>query len=686
MQNVRFVASFTVAMLFSCSGLVASTPDAGGGTESTGGGGGAAIHPNPAAATGAPSATLFNGLRTVLDPDFVHPEGAVAASAATMPPALNSTLPSMPDVRATILRDGVLLSFANVAQAADYRAYLVRPGVTFTGAQPRGAVVACAGFRQHTYPSPLVEAHHTRELLQVVELPGLQSAGAVTVVIEALTSPCPYVGLPAHTDAQVTMGSTNGVNNPHLADPLTYAYVGVPRTVFRSFETQTAQYGNVLLNGQGATIDFDARQTVATLGATVPPNDPTFPSDPTVLARSAVSVVMPDLTTLAASDVGPHALVEDFTDDHVVAASAIGQNPDYATYNGFALDPLFQLGNWQFWGRFMEGADLPGVAIPTLAQRYGALQVFTKLGRLFTGFGDSGQDVGGTLAFASQVAPVVQLDQETYVHSTFRVNTTATHRRYWWWALCGGATATELYDSTTKTYKLRPLVFETTFEPGGNNPSVPEGHTLLSSNLSDDAVGLAKECLSFTEEGRPEDGFATDGHAQTSESLRAQLHPANKSHGMIALGNARSEKSVLNGIGADGFRYRVDAAGNRVAAALAPHDQIAPLTRFDLYVRKDRLVVFVDQVQTFCVDLHARPLTMDYAMIVYGDLVYHSSVEWQELSNSADSRAPQMYQQLLNQPIATSRAWDFIGHSDGAALPATFDATLCRPPETTMVQ
>jgi hypothetical protein len=648
------------------------------------------VDTNPPVGTGGASSKLFNGLRIVQDRYFAHPKGAQAATAATMPAELASNLPSVPDVHVKRIRDSIIVSVANVAGAADYRAYIVDAGVSFAAAngatQPRGATIACAGYRQLTYQSEVVNGTHSRQLMQVIELPGFMKEGDYTVVVEAIASPCPFVGLPSQRDAQITIENDGSTTVYHRADANAYGYTGIPLTQFRSFETVKREYGNVILNGQGASIDFRQRARAPFIGRVVPPNDPQIPADPVVIARSAVRVDMPALTSLPVVDVGPRSLVDDFTREEGAVQSAMKPSPDYGMYNSFTLNPTFQLNTWVFWSRYMQGADrTAGVANndPWSEQALSAVQAFTKAGRLYTTFGDSAQDVGGSLGFASQVAPVVEVGGEGYVHSVFRVNVEATHRRYWWWVICGGQTSAEVYDSTRKQYNIRPLVFETTFSPGGNNPSVPDGRTLESATVADNAVGVAKECLSITEEARPVDPTRADGGEQSGATLRAQIHPANKTHGIIGLGNNLSDPEP-NSVTGLGFRYRIGPKGERQGLSLAPFDQLTPAT-FDVYVRPDRVVLYVNDRLEFCVDLTPRPLTMRYAMITYGDLLYHSSIEWQEVSDSSAYKNPQMYQMLLNSPVATSRVWDFIGHSDHVGLPADFDPAVCRPPSRTQV-
>src|SRR5262249_13433928 len=99
-------------------------------------------------------------------------------------------------------------------------------------------------------------------------------------------------------------------------------------------------------------------------------------------------------------------------------------------------------------------------------------------------------------------------------------------------------------------------------------------------------------------------------------------------------------------------------------------------------------VVFINGREGFCVDLSGHPLTMKYGIITYGDLIYHSSLEWQGISAPADGTgnpifASQLYQTTLNEPIAESRAWDIVGQTEGIDIPtqfATFDPATCFKP------
>jgi len=121
-----------------------------------------------------------------------------------------------------------------------------------------------------------------------------------------------------------------------------------------------------------------------------------------------------------------------------------------------------------------------------------------------------------------------------------------------------------------------------------------------------------------------------------------------------------------------------------------PFDQTAPLTHYDVFLRSDRLVVFVNGRQAMCVDMSGMPLTMNYGLVAYGSLIYHSALEWQENERSVLDGAMKnntaLYQYQLNAPIVDSRVWDAIGESDMIDIPSqfsTFNPAYCLKPKDT---
>ena len=550
--------------------------------------------------------------------------------------------------------------------------------VTFTdtvnGKQPRGAVIACAGFRQHTYAQTNGSGQNARELQQAIELPGFVTNGTYTIVVEATNTACPFTGLPANTDAVITS-----------TFPEDAIYINTDfHAIFKSFATMKSQYGNEIINGMEPLSSWANRAT-ASLGNVVPANNAASPpGDPVVLARSAISVQTPasdEATNAPIIDVS-NAVTEDFSNDLVVDPANVTTNPDYGP--GAALAPYAQIpGAWTFWGRYMQNADGEEVVTDSnnvqhyRSSGFHGFQVFQRHGRLYTTFGDGGQDIGGTMSFASQRNLPLQLDSTKYVHSMWRVNSDASHRRYWTWAICGAATRDALVNTSTHIPVIRPIITENAFTPGGDNPTAQLGPL--------QAAGTPKECLTILQEGRPESP-RSDGGIRASGRLTAQIHPAGVSKGIIALGNRHTDSPAPSGVPSLGFRYKTDAAGNYKGPLIEPFDQSAPLTHYDVFLRPDRLVVFINGRQGFCVDLSSHPLTMKYGMVTYGDLIYHSALEWQEVSNVSGA----LYQQQMNAPIASSRVWDAIYESDQLDIPtqqlATFDPTACFKPDNLSVQ
>ena len=640
-----------------------------------------------AAVSGAPSTVVFDGLAARVDASAHFPAHGAWGSAGSMPNALASeSFPYVTGVKVLVRRGTAIFYFNSVAGAADYRAYAVPTsgftggsGVSFistpNGMQPRGALISCAGYRMHSYESPVIGGQHTRELMQAVELPGLSVNGNYTIVLEALKTPCPFTGMPADTDATIT--------SHFPSDPGTYKNTNF-HVAMTSFATMTKTYGNEIIGGMGSYSNWVQRLSEP-MGFVVPTvlSAIAMPGDIPVIARSSIAVQVPGVDEVEKAptiDVS-NAVTDDFLTDLVVAPSSMSTNPDYGASPNLA--PLATIpGAWQFWGRYMQYADGEGTVLQNGATVYQpsgfhGFQVFQKHGRLYTLFGDAGQDIGGTMSFASLKNLPLQLDSTKYVHSMWRVNSDASHRRYWTWAICGAATQGELVNTTTHVPLIRPIITESTFGGGGDNPTAQLG--------PQQPAAAPKECLSIIQEGRPE-APRSDGHERSSGRITAQIHPAGASKGIIALGNSFTDSPAPNGSNSLGFRYKTDASGNYLGPLIEPFDQAQPLTHYDVFLRRDRMVVFINGRQGFCVDLSGHPLTMNYGLVTYGDLIYHSALEWQEVSNVNAA----LYHHQLNAPSASSRVWDAIYESDGFTdIPpefATFNPAACFKPKTTAVQ
>lgn len=626
------------------------------------------------AALGDPSATPFNGLRTVSDAMHRVASHAVDAQAMGLPAALAAeSLPGLPGIKVLSRRDSLILYLPNVAGAADFRAYVHEPSkVSYTGTQPRGAVIACAGYRRRGNNETAIAPAGTlpqRELMRALELPGLVARGDYTVVVEAIATPCPFTGIPAHTDAMVT----NPQSPQESPNDNTHAS-------YRSFATVKSLYGNEILNGQGSRTSWTDRLDKAhPLGLPVPPDSTTVPKDPKVIARSAIRVTLPAADEAANApiiDTGPNAVFDDFGTDLIVDPATTTHNSEFS--DPFTINPIAKIpGKWFFWGNSMQPAD--GQAGRTSNQH--GFQALQRHGRLYTSFGDQWAGVMASLSFSSLQTLPQQLDTTKYVHSFFRVNSDATPRRYWHWMICGDDTREKLVDTTTREPRFRPMMDPGFFHGRGGdpnstaakNPSSRHGREPESAQNRYD-----KECLQIIQHGQGELRPPADGRVASASRLMIGLHPAGVAQGLVVLDAPGSD--WLDG----GYAWRLDAQGRYAGPMLEPFDQFSPLTHFDVFLRPDRLVFYVNGRQAACVDMSGRPLTMKYGLIMYGQILYHSSAEQIE----GEWSGIQDYHYRLNTPVADTRVWDAIGHGELVEIPPLmrFDASLCHKPRSIATQ
>jgi hypothetical protein len=123
------------------------------------------------------------------------------------------------------------------------------------------------------------------------------------------------------------------------------------------------------------------------------------------------------------------------------------------------------------------------------------------------------------------------------------------------------------------------------------------------------------------------------------------------------------------------YRQR-DGAGNLVAPILDDQQLIAPATHFDLYIRRDRVVMYVNGEQRLCNDFPTVALTMAEGALGFGQVLYHSAAEREEFRAPYWDRTGQRYY-LENTPFIDARAWDNVGYGEHVAAPPDFSAASC---------
>lgn len=634
-----------------------------------------------AAALGAPSTTKFNALGLINDTLHHMPKHAVPATWATLPDALvDASMPSISDIAVLNRRDSSIVYVPAVKGAADYRAYIYDASkVSFAGSQPRGAVIACAGSRQRFERNIDALLSKTanflpvknRELLQAIEVPGLVANGSYRIVVEALASPCPFPGVMGHTNADIPLASGGKFS-------------------IRSFSDVRTLYGNEILNGQGSTpndytVVNDAHTMPAeVVGLPVPPSDPKTPSDPVVVARSAITVTRPaadESVNAPIFDVGNNAVFDDFGTDGIMTSFAKETRNE-----GGGLVSGGQFGDWFFWTIGIQPA-LTASGTAENGNNPKGVQVWRRHGRLYTSFGDNGQGVLGAVYFASTKTMPQQLDAAKYVHSFFRVDSGATQRRYWHWFMCGGGTPGELADPLTHIPLGRPVAQPHFYNDQGINPSAPMlGEPKMPYH--------DKECLNLIQLASawnwgPPANAAKSWFDEPHSELHAFINPAGVEQGII---NLKPDNMGDFDTNADsGMLWRLNASKQATQPMFEPFDQQAPLTHYDVFVRPDRVILYINGRQAWCGDLSDRPLTMKYGMVVYGSVLYHTTAEietdyiGQTQFNGAVGGS---FHYVMNTPWSDTRAWDAVGQSEKIDIPSqfTFDAAACFKPKSTAVR
>jgi hypothetical protein len=130
------------------------------------------------------------------------------------------------------------------------------------------------------------------------------------------------------------------------------------------------------------------------------------------------------------------------------------------------------------------------------------------------------------------------------------------------------------------------------------------------------------------------------------------------------------------GLLAAGWYRQRDAQGQLVAPILDDQMLIAPSTHYDAYIRRDRVVLFVEGEQRLCDDFPSVALTMAEGALGFGQVFYHSAAERAEFSAPYWDRTGQRYY-LENTPFIDARAWDNLGYAEHVAAPPSFDASTC---------
>jgi hypothetical protein len=126
---------------------------------------------------------------------------------------------------------------------------------------------------------------------------------------------------------------------------------------------------------------------------------------------------------------------------------------------------------------------------------------------------------------------------------------------------------------------------------------------------------------------------------------------------------------------------QVDGRAQQPLAARSPilDDQqlVSPRTKYDLYIRNNRLIMYVNGQPALCNDFTTPTTTLKIADAAVGfhQVLYHSSAEFKERFVGPDQGGAYHYR--YNSPWLDSRTWDNTGFEENVSAPGDFDPQTC---------
>jgi hypothetical protein len=123
--------------------------------------------------------------------------------------------------------------------------------------------------------------------------------------------------------------------------------------------------------------------------------------------------------------------------------------------------------------------------------------------------------------------------------------------------------------------------------------------------------------------------------------------------------------------------YKVDAKGNPVSGILDDQQLVSPRTKYDLYIRNNRLIMYVNGKSTLCNDFTTPSTTLNIADAAVGfhQVLYHSNGEFVERFVDPDRGGAYHYR--YNSPWLDQRTWDNMGFEENVSAPSDFDSQTC---------
>ncbi len=603
--------------------------------------------------------------------------GAMPAEEATTDLELTDA-PALGVVKFVPNRSSVRLYLPGVDGAKDYRVFAVEDGVVVSTVDTRehvaGGTLHCAGWRQRNQCDDgeiLPVKYNTEELdmpkceldnldrrpnvptalMQSVEVNGI--GPDTTLVVEAIDRQCPFPGLFGSRSDGVDIGASDiggkmvdvVVNDKPKSIPR-----WTPHFPMRTEAEIRADYGSMILNGEGPNQPtFDASSPAFPESPFIRIAQPAPADDPVVLSRAVIKV----------SPSGDDKLPDGFTDqdyfddfdDPTDQPKLLRSDDPTMKLTGVPIK-VYETKKWILYDSGNELSDF-----------------FVDRGQIHMVQADPFQDAMSTQSMYPKRPVQLPTQPDSYLHVTYEAQRNETARRYENFALCGSDQIGETYDGETP--KAAPLP-----RPGFMNGADTARTSILGWNClllvprgpgywrqpAGDANSHADAMLAITVIGSHTPPKNIDEYNMVRISAAAH-----------AFGPTQEDPSPKR------WMRQIDAKGNKVGVWLDDQLNVWQRTRFDVFVRRDRVVIYVEGEQRICQELTDKPLTMAEGALGFWHVLYHSSAEFMEIRRGLASDNPSTGQHHImhNTPFADQRSWDNVGFRENVKLPDDFDGSLC---------
>jgi hypothetical protein len=257
---------------------------------------------------------------------------------------------------------------------------------------------------------------------------------------------------------------------------------------------------------------------------------------------------------------------------------------------------------------------------------------------------------------------------DRYLHVTYEVQRNETNRRYENLVLCGSDQAGQTYEGELpRTAPLPRPNFMNEADATRTNP-------------------LGWNCLYLIPRGAGYQGLGggdIKSHADTSlriTTVRTHAPPTSTQYdGMRIGGLVKSFGPNQDGAFPKLWLRQMDAAGNKTGVWLDDQMNVWQRTRFDVFIRRDRVVIYVEGEQRICQELTGQPLTMAEGALGFWHILYHTSAEFMEVRRglAGDNPSTGQHHIMHNTPFADQRSWDNVGFREDVAAPPNFDPARC---------